>query len=122
MSVVIEDVDLSESGTDLRWQPVCSYDSLTPDRPAAVMIGGRQVALVRLAGGTVHAMANADPASGANVIARGLVGSRGAARVIISPMYKHAFDLADGKCLDDPTLTIPLYPTRIVAGIVEVMH
>ena len=59
------------------WQRVCELDALVPDRGAAALIGGHQVALFRLSdSGEVHAVDHLDPFSQANVMARGLVGSR----------------------------------------------
>ena len=41
-----------------------------------------------------------DPFSGAYVMARGLVGTRGDAPTVASPMYKQIFDLRTGRCLE----------------------
>lgn len=79
---------------------VCAVADLVPERGSVALVGGVQVALVRTHAGTVHAIANLDPYSGAHVIARGLVGSRGEAPTIISPMYKQVWDLRTGECLD----------------------
>ncbi|MFN2518822.1 MAG: nitrite reductase small subunit NirD [Jatrophihabitantaceae bacterium] len=102
------------------WSRVCDYDALVPDRPAAALLATGQLAIVRLADGAVHAVANLDPFSGANVLARGLIGTRGMRSVIIGPMYKQAFDLVTGECLDDPAVRIAVYPVRVVDGGVEV--
>lgn len=58
------------------WAPVCRYRDLFPGRGIAVLVGprGDQVAVFRERGGTVHALANRDPFSGAHVISRGLLG------------------------------------------------
>lgn len=106
--------------TQSQWSPVCAYDALVPDRPAAALLGSDQVAVVRLADGAVHAVANLDPFSGANVMARGLVGTRGTRAVIISPMYKQAFDLVTGECLDEAHAHLAVYAVRVVDGGVEV--
>ena len=34
--------------SDLHWVPVCALDELVPQRGAAALIGGRQIALFRL--------------------------------------------------------------------------
>jgi nitrite reductase (NADH) small subunit len=71
-------------------------------------------------GETVYAVGNYDPLGGAYVLSRGLVGSRGDRTVVFSPLYKQAYDLATGRCLDDPHATVPIYPVRVHAGRVAV--
>lgn len=98
------------------WTEVCAYDDLIAERAVAALVGAGQVAVVRLHDGGVHAVDNRDPFSGANVMARGIVGSRGDAAVLISPMYKQAFDLRTGGCVDDPAAALTVYPVRVVYG------
>lgn len=102
------------------WQPVCSIGRLPLERGVAALLQGQQVALFRLANGEVHAVGNQDPFSGAMVMSRGIVGSRGNLATVMSPMYKQAFDLRTGRCLDDPKVAVPSYPVRVHNGIVEV--
>ncbi len=85
----------------LRWVRVCDIDELTVERGCAALVRGAQVALVRTVTGDVYAVAHTDPFSGANVIARGIVGTRGGIPTIASPMYKQVFDLRNGRCLDN---------------------
>jgi nitrite reductase (NADH) small subunit len=54
------------------------------------------------------------------VLARGIVGSRGDRRTVASPMYKQVFDLATGRCLDDPDAAVPVHGVRVRHGQVEV--
>ncbi len=82
------------------WTAVCRLDDLAPERGAAALVGAEQVALFRLADGTVLAVEQRDPFSGAHVMSRGIVGSRGDAPTVASPMYKQVFDLRTGRCLD----------------------
>jgi nitrite reductase (NADH) small subunit len=103
------------------WQPVCPLDRLEVDRgSAALLAGGEQVALFRLPDGRVHAVQNRDPFTGAHVMSRGIVGTRGDHDVVASPMHKQAFDLRTGQCLDDETQALTVYPVRVRAGVVEV--
>ncbi|WSD73186.1 nitrite reductase (NAD(P)H) small subunit [Streptomyces sp. NBC_01591] len=107
------------------WAPVCRYRDLFPGRGIAVLVGprGDQVAVFRERGGTVHALANRDPFSGAHVISRGLLGSRLGVPVVISPMLKQAFELRTGRCLDEeyaPDGTpadLRVWPVRVVAAV-----
>ena len=64
-------------------------------------------------------MSNLDPYSGAHVISRGIVGTRGAVPTIASPMHKQVFDLRTGECLDsqgkDPK-HLPVWQVVIEGG------
>jgi nitrite reductase (NADH) small subunit len=104
----------------MTWTDVCSEDDLLPDRGMAALVGGAQVALFRLTDGPVVAVGNGDPTTGANVLSRGLVGSRGDRAVVFSPLHKQAFDLVTGECLDVPGVSIPAYPVRVRDGRVLV--
>ncbi|MEJ7634449.1 nitrite reductase small subunit NirD [Aeromicrobium sp.] len=104
------------------WERVCALDALTPDRGAAALVGGHQVAVFRLSAGDVHAVDHLDPFSRANVMARGLVGSRQGVPTIASPMHKQSFDLRTGQCLDDPDVSLRVWPTRVSGGWVEILN
>jgi nitrite reductase (NADH) large subunit len=68
----------------------------------------------------VHAIGNHDPASGANVLSRGIVGDIGGEVVVASPIYKQHFSLVTGRCLEEPSLSVPVYLTRVVGSEVWV--
>jgi nitrite reductase (NADH) small subunit len=68
----------------------------------------------------VYALANTDPFSGANVLSRGIVGSRGEVPTVASPMFKQVFDLRTGLCLDDPSVAVAAYAVEVVDGQVLV--
>jgi nitrite reductase (NADH) small subunit len=99
---------------------VCAYDALLPERGVAALVGEIQIALFRTYDGTVYALGNHDPFSGANVLSRGIVGSRGDVPTVASPMFKQVFDLRTGDCLDDPDVAVPVYPVQVVDGQVVV--
>ncbi|MCC3772331.1 nitrite reductase small subunit NirD [Streptomyces sp. UNOC14_S4] len=90
-----------EIGVGGAWTPVCRYGDLLPGRGVAALVGGEQVAVFRDRAGALYAVDNHDPFSGAHVISRGITGTRDGVPVVFSPMYKHAFDLRTGACLDD---------------------
>lgn len=102
------------------WRAVCRLEHLLPERGAAAMFDGVQVAVFRLHDGGVRAVGNRDPLSGAYVLSRGIVGTRGDRVVVVSPMHKQAYDLDTGGCLDVPGAAVPVYPARIRDGVVEV--
>jgi len=103
-----------------QWTAVCRYDELTPERAVATLVDGVQVAVVRVFDGAVYAVSNIDPFTDAAVISRGIVGNRGDRPTIASPLYKQAFDLATGRCLDDDAISLATYDVRVADGRIEV--
>ena len=96
------------------WTTACAYDHLIPGRGVGVLLDdGTQAALFRLDDGSVHAVGNVDPFSGAAVLSRGIVGDRGGRATVQSPLLKQAFALEDGSCLDDPRVSVPEYQVRV---------
>ena len=99
------------------WTHACEYDRLLPGRGVGVLLpDGVQVALFRLDDGSLWAVGNVDPFSGAAVMSRGIVGDRAGRACVQSPIKKQAFALDDGTCLDDPEVALPVYRTRIADG------
>lgn len=87
----------TETGARVR---VCALSDLEVERGRAALFGTVQIALFLLADGSVHAVSNLDPYSGAHVMSRGIVGTRGDVPTLASPMHKQVFDLRTGECLD----------------------
>jgi nitrite reductase (NADH) small subunit len=86
----------------------------------AALVAGRQIALFRIGATEVFAVAHEDPATGAHVMARGILGSRGERPTIASPLHKEVYDLETGECFSTPGLAIATFRTRISDGMVEV--
>ncbi|MFD1075345.1 nitrite reductase small subunit NirD [Longispora fulva] len=107
-------------GETVTWTAICQLDHLLPERGAAALLGDTQVAVFRLHDNQLYAIGNGDPLSGAQVLSRGIVGTRGDVPVVLSPMHKQAFDLRTGACLDVPGVTVPVYPARCRDGLIEV--
>jgi nitrite reductase (NADH) small subunit len=82
------------------WLRLCPVADLEVERGRAALVGEEQVALFLLADGDIRAVDNHDPYSGANVLSRGIVGSRGGRPTLASPMYKQIFDLRSGTCVE----------------------
>ena len=87
------------------WIRVCALADLEIERGRAALVEGTQIALFVLRGadggvGRIHAVSNLDPYSGANVMSRGIVGTRQDSPTVASPMYKQVFDLRTGYCLE----------------------
>ena len=113
----------------MRWETVCRLEQLQPGRGVAVLLHGRQIALFRIATGpddhprdtdVVHAIDNIDPCSGAAVLSRGIVGDRGGEPVVASPIYKQAFSLRTGQCLDEPDHHVDVHQVRVVDGHIHI--
>lgn len=102
------------------WERTCRLDDLEPGWGEAALFGDRQVAIVRLSGDEVYAVDHHDPHTGAPVMARGIVGSRGDRPTIASPLHKEVYDLGTGECFSDGSLALPTYRTRVVGGMIEV--
>ncbi len=102
------------------WHRVCAIDELEPAWGEAALVGGKQVALFRTTPDEVLAVSQQDPATLSNVMARGIVGSRGSRPTIASPLHKEVYDLETGECFTNPELRLTSYATRMVDGYVEV--
>lgn len=100
--------------------PVCNIGELVPCRGATALVDGKQVAVFRLPQGSIYAIGNHDPFSGANVLARGIVGDIRGELVVASPIYKQHFSLVSGRCLEDDTVSVPVYPVRTLKNVVEI--
>jgi nitrite reductase (NADH) large subunit len=105
--------------TGERWHDVCALDDLVEGGGVAALLSERQIALF-VVHGRIYALDNFDPASRANVLSRGLTGNLQGERVVASPVYKHHYVLASGRCIEDPTFNVNAYPTRVTDGRVHV--
>lgn len=103
------------------WVDVCRVDDLIADRGVCAIVGDYQVAIFKVsADDSLYALSNYDPCSGAYVMSRGIVGSKGDMLKVTSPIYKQGFDLRTGQCLDDPSLSVMTFPVRAVDGQVQI--
>ncbi|MBB3141895.1 nitrite reductase small subunit NirD [Halomonas organivorans] len=126
------------------WQTLCTKADLVPHSGVAAWIetadGPAQVALFYLPGPNtpektvpgsntpqpghspeLYAVDHHDPFSGANVIARGIVGDVQGEPVVASPLYKQHFRLTDGQCLEDETVRLRTWPLRLDGDKVEIL-
>ncbi len=106
----------------VQWIDACSADDLQPDSGVCALLDGEQVAIFWMpeTDKKVYAVGNYDPFGKANVLSRGLIGDIGGQPVVASPLYKQHFNLKTGACLEDETVTIPVYAIRIENGSVQV--
>lgn len=101
------------------WTPVCRFAAIPPSAGVCARVGNAAVAVFRVAD-RVFALGDRDPFTGASVLSRGIVGDRGGVLKVSSPLHKQSFALETGVCLDDPAVAVPVYPCRVVGGIVEI--
>ncbi|TXL92535.1 nitrite reductase small subunit NirD [Streptomyces sp. IB2014 016-6] len=98
------------------WFPVCFRSALIAGRGVAALLpDGRQIALFMDRAGRTYAIDNRDPYSGAQVLSRGLTGTQEGRAFVASPLLKQRFDLETGHCLDDDSVTVTVYPSRIAS-------
>ena len=103
----------------MSWVGICELAEVLPDTGVCALVNGRQVAVFRC-DDSVFALDNYDPASEANVLSRGLLGDVKGERVVASPIYKHHFSLTTGRCLEDSSKSVNVYPVRVLDGRVWV--
>jgi nitrite reductase (NADH) small subunit len=101
------------------WTAVCPLSDLTPGRGVAALLGSGEQVAVFLAD-TVSALSNVDPFSGAAVLSRGIVGDLGGVAVVASPMHKQHFELRTGRCVEDPSVSVRVYPVRVADRVLLV--
>ena len=91
---------------------ICRLDDIVPDTGVCALVAGKQVAVFRV-GEKVFAIGNRDPFSGANVLSRGIVGDLQGELVVASPVYKQHFSLLTGRCIEDDSVSVPVYQARV---------
>lgn len=109
----------SEHGEHGEWRRVCAISVLPEQAGRSAWLDGRSLALFRL-GERVYALDDLDPLAGVAVLSRGLVGDCGGEPVVASPLYKQRYALMDGRCLDDPALSVACWLVRLDGGEVWV--
>lgn len=101
------------------WTSICAIEDILPQSGVCALVGGRQIAVFRV-GEALYALDNIDPASGASVLSRGIVGDLKGETVVASPLYKQHYSLQTGRCLEDPGESVNVYPVRSMDGRVWV--
>ena len=103
------------------WQIICPTSDLIKNSGVCALLANQeQVALFQVGNDTVYAVSNFDPFGKANVLYRGLIGETKGNIYVASPLLKQRFVLTTGACLDDDTLAIKTYQTRITDGKLEI--
>lgn len=103
------------------WIDVCGTDDLQPNSGVCALVKERQVAIFYLPKEqALFAIGNYDPIGQANVLSRGIIGDLSGQPVVASPLYKQHFNLQTGVCVEDGSVSVPVYPIRIDNGRVAV--
>src|SRR5262245_35176511 len=99
---------------------VCRLDQIVPDTGVCALVGGEQVAVFRI-DDKAYAIGNRDPFSRANVLSRGIVGDLNGELVVASPVYKQHFSLATGVCIEDASVSVPVYRTQVEGEDIQIL-
>ena len=106
----------------MQWQNVCNVSDLERFSGVCALVNGLQVAIFYLPELPlgVYAISNYDPIGKADVLSRGIVGDLQGQTVVASPLYKQHFNLETGGCLEDESVSVPVYACRIKDDKVQV--
>src|SRR3954466_16172382 len=104
----------------MRGNRICGLDDIVPDTGVAALVDGEQVAVFRI-DQKIYAIGNRDPFSGANVLSRGIVGDLNGELVVASPVYKQHFSLLTGRCIEDPSVSVPVYRTQVEGADIQIL-
>jgi len=99
---------------------VCRLEDILPAAGVCALVAGEQVAIFRV-GDEVFAIGNRDPFSGANVLSRGIVGDLNGELVVASPVYKQHFSLLTGCCIEDPSVSVPVYRAQVEGADIQIL-
>lgn len=103
----------------MQWETVCSIEDLQDGLGRCALVKGKQVAIFYVAN-TLYAIGNYDSFGKANVLSRGIIGDIKGQPVIASPLYKQHFNLETGVCLEDDSISVPVYSCRVDEDKVQV--
>ena len=93
---------------------VCALNDINLDTGVCALVNEQQVAIFRpAASNDVFAINNFDPIGKANVLSRGLICDVKEMLTVASPLYKQHYSLTTGECLEDETISITTYQTKI---------
>lgn len=104
-----------EAATESGVRVICPVKALVANSGVAALVDDVALAIFYLPNETpsVYAIANYDPFSQAGVLSRGIVGDQEGELVVASPVYKQHFSLKTGRCLEDASVQVAVYPVSI---------
>ncbi len=109
------------------WIQVCKKSDLVKNSGVCALVNDKQVALFCLPTGAANdaelkvvATSNWDPIGKANVLYRGLLGSKqladsenDAMYFVASPLYKQRYCLETGRCIDSDEVAIDIHQVKL---------
>ena len=103
---------------------LCQQADLVENSGVCALFEGEQIALFYLPhqNPPVYCIGNFDPKGGANVLSRGIVGDQQGELAVASPLYKHHYSLLSGRCLEDDTVEVRVYPVVLEGGAVFLLR
>lgn len=102
-----------------QWKHVCEIDQIAPGTGVCALVNGQQIAIFRpRADEQVFAIDNMDPFAKANVLSRGIICEHDGQLWVASPLKKQRFNLSDGSCMDNATVSLTTYPVKVSGGAV----
>ncbi|HYE93140.1 MAG TPA: Rieske (2Fe-2S) protein [Terriglobales bacterium] len=99
----------------MAWTRVAAATDVAPGQGTLVEVGGVTLALFHAADGRFHATSPLCPHEDGPLAEGWLEGD-----AVVCPWHGFDFELATGRCKVDESLTISVYPVRVVDGAVEV--
>mgnify|MGYP006268021059 FL=1 len=104
-----------------QWINVCHRQDLQEDSGVCVLINQQQIAVFYISKlDQIFAVGNYDPIAKVNVLSRAMVGDLGGEPMLASPLYKQHYSLMSGQCFEQPEISIPVYPVRIIGDQVSI--
>lgn len=104
-----------------QWINVCHRQDLQEDSGVCVLVNQQQIAVFYISKlEQVFAVGNYDPIAKVNVLSRAMVGDLGGEPMLASPLYKQHYSLMSGHCFEQPEISIPVYPVRIIGDQVSI--
>ena len=100
---------------------VCRLDDIVPDTGVCALVEGEEVAVFRV-DREIYAIGNRDPFSGVNLLSRGIVGDLNGEPVVASPLYKQHFSLLTGRCIEDPSVSVPVYRAWVEGADIQILQ
>lgn len=108
--------------TSTNWTTICHKDDLVKHSGVCALLNNeQQIAIFLIDDQNAHTITNWDPAGKANVLYRGIIGDENGEVFVASPLYKQRFSLTSGRCLDDDSLAVTSFATRIQDDLVQVL-
>lgn len=104
-----------------KWQTICHKEDLVKNSGVCALLENEEQIAIFQVKDEVFTVGNWDPIGEANVLYRGLIGDKKGDIYVASPLYKQRFVLNSGKCLDDESVAIKTYDTRLQNDEVQVL-